>query len=119
MLKIKWLHYLVRFIDQKFPAEILVTRHAQDRIQVRLGTKRHKLRRLVYKAWESQDIIPVKFTKQIRKRKKRIYRFFMGCVFIFNVRYLKGGFEQKILITVINPNIHDYQDEMMNLIQTG
>lgn len=111
---IKILFRLIRWItrarfETEVPPEFYITLHAGDRIKERLNCSDEKIKKLVVKAWLSEE-----YTKELRKRRlskanraKNVQlRSFLGYVWVFKTRYIRyAGFEQKVLVTVINPRV--------------
>jgi hypothetical protein len=121
---LKWLSHLilnnaiywgVKFEDD-LPPEFLITNHGIDRMNERLGKKKEltkkEARKIVLRAWhKGVDITRrmrsqrnyYKTVSQIETKADKVYRSFMGCTFVFGLRYPKhmGGLSQKVLITVI------------------
>jgi len=62
---------------------IAITYHAQQRLDERYPTKKHKYQKIVEKAWRSKE----KSNKPIHiKGEDLIYRLFFGYIFVFQIK---------------------------------
>jgi hypothetical protein len=85
-----------------YSRDFIVTEHAEMRLQERIGCTRRKILKVVRKAWNSKDPLPVWFDPRIdairyRANNPAEYRYFFGCIFIFTLDRLPA----KNLVTVL------------------
>jgi len=83
--------------------KIYITEHAKERIARRLGTRPDKHGKMARKALLSNERVPIKYAHRFIKQEGRVYRFFSGCVFIFDPKGPSGY----ALVTVVNPKMGD------------
>lgn len=80
---------------------MVITKHAEERMLVRMNTRKDKLIKIAWKAWRSEVVLPHLKTVDRNTQKfnnDRIGRAFSGLVFVF-----KETVNAVVLITVIHP----------------
>jgi hypothetical protein len=82
---------------------IEISDHAKERIKIRIGPSPRKLKKIAQKAWQAPELTNDFYASKIKKakfkkyyhEKNRVYREYMGYVFVFAVNE-----SEKILVTV-------------------
>lgn len=101
----KMKYWGVKF-ERELPAEFIITTHAEARMVERFHCDPEKMRKIVLKAWDSQETsnyVKMKVIKEALEGRKGTFRSFNGHVFIFETRWNKSlGYPQKILVTVLS-----------------
>jgi len=86
-----------------------ITEHGEKRLLERFQCRDDKLKKIVIKAWYSNECFGKDVIDKYRVKGTCIkYRVFNGFLFVFDVVY-KNSYSQKKLITVYNPKVwNDY-----------
>ncbi len=90
--------------------EINITKHAKERLVQRFKCKEGKIRKVVKKAWNSNDKISIFMINKLHSKpsanRKDTYKYYQGIIFIFRDDKYRGRI-RKNLITVFNPKKSD------------
>lgn len=87
--------------DFNLPPEFIITEHARQRMIDRGVCKEKKIRKVVVKAWHSEETTLKQWNKQYNRLPHEVYKSFMGYLFIFLIKHNKRlGYTSKTLVTV-------------------
>lgn len=94
--------------ESEFPAEFIITQHAEERFKERVHSSKGKMMKMTVKAWQSEMEVPrtrfLEYRAKYDGNKKAYFRYFMGYVFIFTTIWRKNAKEPtKLLLTVYEP----------------
>lgn len=94
--------------ESEFPAEFIITQHAEERFKERVHASKGKMMKMAVKAWQSEMEVPrtryLEYRAKYDGNKKAYFRYFMGYVFIFATIWRKNAKEPtKLLLTVYEP----------------
>lgn len=87
-------------VYEKDVPEFYISKHGEQRLKERLKCSDKKLEKLVRKAWVHGNLISNK-KNLIKKSGRKIYKEYMGYIFIFKIIPTKRGLKTKMFITVL------------------
>jgi len=101
--------------ETRLPPEFLITKHAEEGIKQRFNVSENKIKKVIIKSWYNKEKINNRvLCKLLRNRKygRTSYKIFNGFIFVFKCVFVsKLGINQKVLLTVYDPKVVNYNNE--------